>query len=76
MEKKFEDKLRWWQKIEAEAERTRAREVEREQNLAREQRRALSRELEYSTDEEAERHKTPAAMKRLEEKRLARVKEA
>ena len=46
--------------MEGDIEKRRQREDERDKDVPREQRRALSRELEYSTDEEAERNKNPA----------------
>lgn len=61
--------------MEQDIEKRREREQERDQELSREQRKALAKELEYSSDEEAERFKTPAGQKRLEERRLARQRE-
>ena len=75
MDRKFQIRIKDWLKTESDAEKRRQRESEREKDLSKEQRRALLRDLEYSTDEEAERHKTPAAKKRLEERKLARIKE-
>lgn len=75
MERKFQEKLKSWQKTEAELEKRRLKEAERERDLSKEQRKALERELEYSSDEEAERYESQAAQKRIEERRLLRLKE-
>lgn len=62
--------------MEQDIEKRRHRDADKDKDVSREQRRALEKELEYSSDEEAERYKTPAGQKRLEERRLARKKEA
>lgn len=75
MEKRFQEKLKDWKRKEGDIVHRREQDANREREAVKDQMRVLKRELDFSTDEELENSERPAVIKRLEERRLVRMKE-